>query len=115
MLIKDKIPPIKKKGAKGIYFCFFFRPQIIPIIHDITIAIASPVIPNQIPPAANSFTSPIPIGENSFFCFFVFSKIKPITVPTEYPNAAAMAESDTEETHGKNVIINNPRIKNGNK
>ncbi len=81
---------------------------------DITIAIASPIVPSHIPPAPNNFISPIPIG--GYFCFFlIFSNINPTTSPKQYPIEPPITESATVIGHGKNVVINNPANKNGNK
>ena len=80
IIIKDKIPPIIKKGPNGINFCFFLYAHAAPNMHAITSAIANPVGPHHSPPTAINFISPIPIGVVAFGlrCVIILSKINPI-------------------------------------
>ena len=112
--MKDKNPPIKKKGANGIYFCFFLIFHKHANMHEMTMATDNPIVPSHIPPAPSSFTSPIPIG-GYFSCFFIFSNIKPTTSPKQYPIAPPITESAMVIGHGKKVVVNKPANKNGNK
>ena len=111
---KDKNPPIKKKGANGIYFCFFLMLQIYAKAHENIMAKDNPMVPSHIPPAPNNLISPIPIG-GYFSCFCIFSNINPTTSPRQYPVAPPTTESAIVTGHGKNVVIISPANKNGNK
>lgn len=79
-----------------------------------TILIANPTVPTQIPPAPNNFISPKPIG-GYFLSLFLCSNIKPTIRPKQYPIAPPIIESADVTGHGKNVVINNPAKRNGNK
>lgn len=94
-VIKDKNPPNKKKGAKGIYFCLFMFAQIAPDIHAIIRAIDMPYIPSHSPPIPNNFMSPMPIGVSDlgFFLRKIASNIKPINTDIIYPNVAPITAS----------------------
>ena len=93
IVIKDKIPPMIKNGAKGMYFCFWRMPQIIPDIHAITNAMANHVAPNHTPPVASNFMSPMPSGMTEYMCRVpIFSKMKPINVANIYPDVAAITD-----------------------
>ena len=112
--MKDKNPLIKKKGANGIYFCFFLIFHKHASAHEITMAIDSPSVPNHMPPAPNNLISPIPIG-GYFSCFFILSNINPTIKPKQYPIEPPITESAIVIGHGKNVVVNKPANKNGNK
>lgn len=117
MLIKDKIPPIAKKGANGIYRWLCVRPQIIPNMHDSTNAPAKPLGPSHKPPVLINLMSPSPIGDGSEFdCVLPnFSNNTPVIVGSIYPNNAPNAPCCGLITHGNQHIITNPMINNGNK
>ncbi len=111
VIIKDKIPPVMKNGAKGINFCFCRLPQIIPDTHAMIREIAKSNVPSHIPPTVISFISPIPIGEISLFCPLflpIFSKIKPIAYDSKYPLVAAIIESAGLLDQGKKTVIIRP-------
>ena len=110
--MKDKNPPIKKNGAKGIYFCFRLMFHKSANIHEKNKAKDKPMVPNHIPPAPSNFMSPIPIG-GYFWCFFMCSNIKPMINPKQYPVAPPTTESAIVIGHGKNVAVINPANKNG--
>ena len=102
--------PMKKNGAKGMNFCFFHNPHTPPKTQEAIKAIASPVIPSQIPPAANNFTSPRPIASGDFFL-----NAHPIPRLNRYPTKAAIAAVPVSKNQGKNATIISPINKNGNK
>ncbi len=114
-MIKAKNPPTKKKGAKGIYFCFLRHAHNIPNRHAPTKAIDNPNAPNQIPPTAINFMSPIPIGAISEFALPHFSNIIPITEANRYPNTAPTTDSFILHTHGVKFTTTKPNSKSGNK
>lgn len=78
-------------------------------------AIPNPMVPSHIPPAPNSFISPIPIG--GYFSAFLAkcSNIKPTINPKQYPIAPPTTESAIVIGHGKKVVVNSPAKRNGNK
>lgn len=80
VVIKDKNPPNKKKGANGMNFCRFAFAQIAPVIHAITSAVAMPDMPSHNPPTPSNFISPMPIGDSDFGFFLrkIVSNINPI-------------------------------------
>lgn len=82
------------------------------------IAMDSPVIPNHMPPTANNFISPIPIGGNWLFCFFIyfdFSNIRPMIKPMLYASAPDMAAIPGEIIQSKQFANIIPISKSGNK
>jgi len=114
IIIKDKNPLIRKNGAKGTYFSPFFALQMHENMQANNMLMANPIVPTQIPPAPNNFISPSPIG-GYFLSFCVRSKIKPTIKPRQYPNAPPITESAVVTGHEKNVVINKPANRNGNK
>ena len=114
IIIKDKNPPIRKKGANGIYFSRLFQFHKYAKTHDIIMAIPNPMVPSHIPPAPSNFMSPIPIGGNSAF-FLNRSKINPTINPKQYPIAPPTTESAIVIGHGKKVAVKRPANKNGNR
>lgn len=85
-VIKDKNPPNRKNGAKGMYFCLWFLDHIVPIMHAIINANAKPFVPSHNPPTPINLMSPMPIGD----CvqLVAFSNISPVITAMMYPNIA---------------------------
>ena len=122
--------PAKKNGANGTNLCRRCNPHTAPAMLDMTSAIASPEIPSQIPPAANSFMSPIPMGSKSllsilFLCrdrlsldrvfAWIYRKTIFITMPEKYPSAAAITDSINPPVQGITSHKINPDSINGNR
>ena len=116
--MKDKNPPIKKNGAKGMYFCLCLCAHIAPVIHAIINASDRPLVPSHKPPTPINFMSPMPIGVVfSPLCFCrCLSYIAPIVKVKMYPNVAAITASDKSiGKNGKKVISNIPISISGNR
>ena len=113
--MKDKNPPVKKKGANGIYFSFFLIFHKYANMHENIIAIAKPWVPSHMPPAPSNLMSPIPIG-GYLESFLMCSNMNPTINPRQYPIEPAMTESAIViGHHEKNVVTSNPAKRNGNK
>ena len=117
LVIKDKIPPITKKGANGINFWCLIYAHAPPNMHASTNAVASPIGPIHNPPTAIIFMSPMPIGASApgLRRDKNLSKIKPTVAAIMYPNVIPVTAVSMPHTHGKNVVMIAPIINSGNR